>query len=410
MFSMRLQQGRSVRAVILTVKGFAPSMQARFATHALNENYVLPKLAGGSGESGRERGQNPLIRGADRQKSDVPNSNIAHGSFMYKKIRAVVSADFDAVNQFIVDQLYSDVALVESIGHYIIDAGGKRMRPVLVLLSARSCDYQGDQHISLAAVIEFIHTATLLHDDVVDMSSMRRGRPTANEQWSNPSSVLVGDFIYSRAFQVLVSIGSMEIMRIIADTTNRIAEGEVLQLINKNNSAATQDGYMNVIRHKTAILFQAAAECGAILAGASAQQQQILRDVGMHIGMAFQLIDDVLDYEGDAVTMGKNIGDDLAEGKPTLPLIHAMRTGTKEEAALLKRCIEGAQHDIAADIAQQQLTDVIAVIKRSGSLDYTRALALAESDKAIALLGQLDDTPFRQGLVDMANLAVNRAS
>ncbi len=329
---------------------------------------------------------------------------------MYKNIRAVVSADFDAVNQFIIDQLYSDVALVESIGHYIIDAGGKRMRPVLVLLSAKSCDYQGDQHISLAAVIEFIHTATLLHDDVVDMSSMRRGRPTANEQWSNPSSVLVGDFIYSRAFQVLVSIGNMDIMRIIADTTNRIAEGEVLQLINKNNSAATQEGYMNVIRHKTAILFQAAAECGAILAGASAQQQQILRDVGMHIGMAFQLIDDVLDYEGDAATMGKNIGDDLAEGKPTLPLIHAMRTGTKEEADLLKRCIEGAAQDMDAELAQQQLTDVIAIIKRSGSLDYTRDLALAESDKAIALLANLDDSPFRQALIDMANLAVKRAS
>lgn len=329
---------------------------------------------------------------------------------MYKNIRAVVSADFDAVNQFIIDQLYSDVSLVESIGHYIIDAGGKRMRPVLVLLSAKSCDYQGDQHISLAAVIEFIHTATLLHDDVVDMSSMRRGRPTANEQWSNPSSVLVGDFIYSRAFQVLVSIGNMDIMKIIADTTNRIAEGEVLQLINKNNSAATQDGYMNVIRHKTAILFQAAAECGAILAGASAQQQQILRDVGMHIGMAFQLIDDVLDYEGDAATMGKNIGDDLAEGKPTLPLIHAMRTGTKEEAELLKRCIEGAAHDIEAELAQQQLADVIAIIKRSGSLDYTRDLALAESDKAIALLANLDESPFRQALIDMANLAVKRAS
>tara|TARA_R110002049_G_scaffold307454_1_gene507985 strand:- start:223 stop:1212 length:990 start_codon:yes stop_codon:yes gene_type:complete len=329
---------------------------------------------------------------------------------MYKNIRAVVSADFDAVNQFIIDQLYSDVALVESIGHYIIDAGGKRMRPVLVLLSAKSCDYQGDQHISLAAVIEFIHTATLLHDDVVDMSSMRRGRPTANEQWSNPSSVLVGDFIYSRAFQVLVSIGNMDIMRIIADTTNRIAEGEVLQLINKNNSAATQEGYMNVIRHKTAILFQAAAECGAILAGASPQQQQILRDVGMHIGMAFQLIDDVLDYEGDAATMGKNIGDDLAEGKPTLPLIHAMRTGSKEEAELLKRCIEGAQQDMEAELAQQQLTDVIAIIKRSGSLDYTRDLALAESDKAIALLANLDDSPFRQALIDMANLAVKRAS
>ncbi len=329
---------------------------------------------------------------------------------MYKNIRAVVSTEFDAVNQFIIDQLYSDVALVESIGHYIIDAGGKRMRPVLVLLGAKSCGYEGNQHIALAAVIEFIHTATLLHDDVVDMSSMRRGRPTANEQWNNPSSVLVGDFIYSRAFQVLVSIGSMEIMKIIADTTNRIAEGEVLQLINKNNSGATQEGYMNVIRHKTAILFQAASECGALLAGASAEQQKVLRDVGMHIGMAFQLIDDVLDYEGDAQTMGKNIGDDLAEGKPTLPLIYAMRNGTADEAALLKACIEGASNEGDKALADKQLQDVIAIIKRSGGLDYTRTLAIAEADKAIALLDTLADSPYRQALVDMANLSVHRAS
>lgn len=329
---------------------------------------------------------------------------------MYKNIRAVVSADFDAVNQFVIDQLHSDVALVESIGHYIIDAGGKRMRPVLVLLGAKSCGYEGSQHIALAAVIEFIHTATLLHDDVVDMSSMRRGRPTANEQWNNPSSVLVGDFIYSRAFQVLVSIGNMAIMKIIADTTNRIAEGEVLQLINKNNSAATEAGYMNVIRHKTAILFQAAAECGAILANASAAEQSVLRDVGMHIGLAFQLIDDVLDYEGDATTMGKNIGDDLAEGKPTLPLIHAMRTGSPEEAALIKACIESGSANTDKPIAEQQLRDVIAIIQRSGSLDYTRALAVAEADKAIALLAALRDTPYRQALEDMSNLAVKRAS
>lgn len=329
---------------------------------------------------------------------------------MYKDIRAVVSADFDAVNQFIVDQLYSDVALVESIGHYIIDAGGKRMRPVLVLLSARSCGYTGSQHIDLAAVIEFIHTATLLHDDVVDMSSMRRGRPTANEQWSNPSSVLVGDFIYSRAFQVLVSIGSMDIMRIIADTTNRIAEGEVLQLINKNNSAATQEGYMNVIRHKTAILFQAAAACGAILAGAPAAQQQAMGDIGMHIGMAFQLIDDVLDYEGDATTMGKNIGDDLAEGKPTLPLIHAMRSGKPEEIALLKRCIEGAARDGKSTPDPQLLQDVIRIIQQSGSLDYTRAIAIAEVDKALALLAALPTSTYRSALEDMARFAVRRSS
>lgn len=321
---------------------------------------------------------------------------------MYKNIRAAVAADFDAVNRFIVDQLHSDVALVESIGHYIVDAGGKRMRPVLVLLSARSCGYTGDAHIHLAAVIEFIHTATLLHDDVVDMSSMRRGRPTANEQWSNPSSVLVGDFIYSRAFQILVSLGSMEIMSIIADTTNKIAEGEVLQLINKHNSAATEASYMNVIRDKTAILFQAAAECGAILAGASSTQREILREAGMRVGMAFQLVDDVLDYDGDAATMGKNIGDDLAEGKPTLPLIHAMRTAAPVEVALLRSSIENGN--------QGQLQEVIAIVKKSGGLEYTRQLAQDEISKARVLLARLDNSVYRTALEDMADLAINRSS
>ena len=330
------------------------------------------------------------------------NSRTFHGSPMYKKIRAVVTADFEAVNSFVVDQLHSNVPLVESIGHYIVDAGGKRMRPVLVLLCARSCGYQGDQHISLAAVIEFIHTATLLHDDVVDMSAMRRGRPTANEQWSNPSSVLVGDFIYSRAFQILVKIGSMEIMQIMADTTNRIAEGEVLQLINKHNSAATEAGYMNVIRDKTAILFQAAAECGAIVAKASNEQRQILRQVGMHIGMAFQLIDDVLDYDGDATTMGKNVGDDLAEGKPTLPLIHAMRTASAEDAEVLRSSIVSG--------TLEKLESVIAIVRKSGGLEYTRQLAQSEVDKARTLLTGIEPGIYRAALEDMADLAINRSS
>ncbi|MES3008318.1 MAG: polyprenyl synthetase family protein [Pseudomonadota bacterium] len=321
---------------------------------------------------------------------------------MYKEIRAVVTTDFEAVNRFVVDQLHSNVPLVESIGHYIVDAGGKRMRPVLVLLSAKSCGYQGDAHISLAAVIEFIHTATLLHDDVVDMSSMRRGRPTANEQWSNPSSVLVGDFIYSRAFQILVKIGSMEIMQIIADTTNRIAEGEVLQLISKHNSAATQTSYMNVIRDKTAILFQAAAECGAIIAGASSEQREILRQVGMHIGMAFQLIDDVLDYDGDAIAMGKNVGDDLAEGKPTLPLIHAMRTASPEDAEVLRSSITQG--------TLEHLERVIAIVRQSGGLEYTRQLAREEVDKARNLLTGIAPSVYRSALEDMADLAINRSS
>lgn len=366
-------------AVALTALDFAPSMQAQFYD-AITNCHIPTAIAG----------------------SNTFHGSTFHGSPMHKEIRAVVTADFEAVNRFVVDQLHSNVPLVESIGHYIVDAGGKRMRPILVLLSAKCCGYEGDAHISLASVIEFIHTATLLHDDVVDMSAMRRGRPTANQQWSNPSSVLVGDFIYSRAFQILVKINSMEIMRIVADTTNRIAEGEVLQLINKHNSAATQASYMNVIRDKTAILFQAAAECGAIIAGATNEQRQILRDFGMHIGMAFQLIDDVLDYDGDAVTMGKNVGDDLAEGKPTLPLIHAMRTASAEEADVLRASITNGTLD--------HLESVIAIVRKSGGLEYTRQLAQDEVDKARALLRGIEPSVYRSALEDMANLALNRSS
>ncbi len=320
---------------------------------------------------------------------------------MYKKIRSVVEADFNAVNQFIVDQLHSDVPLVESIGHYITGAGGKRMRPVLVLLSARSCGSDGANPIKLAAVIEFIHTATLLHDDVVDMSSMRRGRPTANEHWNNPSSVLVGDFIYSRAFQVLVELGNVDIMRIIADTTNKIAEGEVLQLLNKHNTSSTEADYMKVIRGKTAILFEAAAHCGAILAGASSAHCNALKKAGMHIGMAFQLIDDVLDYIGDSQSMGKNIGDDLAEGKPTLPLIYAMQNSSAADSQLVKTSLEQG--------GLQQLDEVIRIVQSSGALEYTRSLARLEIDSALHALACLPDTIYRTALEEMAGLALNRS-
>ena len=254
---------------------------------------------------------------------------------MYQDIHAVVESDFLAVNDFIVEQLYSEVALVESIGHYIVDAGGKRMRPVLTLLAARSCGIESQKHIPMAAVIELIHTATLLHDDVVDMSTLRRGRPTVNAEWNNPSSVLVGDFIYSRAFQILVQIGNMRIMEIIADTTNKIAEGEVLQLIAKNNPEFSEVSYMQVIESKTAILFQAAAQCGALLGNVEPDIEAALTEFGVRIGTAFQLVDDVLDYAGDAADLGKNIGDDLAEGKPTLPLIYAIENGTGSEKDLI---------------------------------------------------------------------------
>ncbi|MDA1372675.1 MAG: polyprenyl synthetase family protein [Proteobacteria bacterium] len=323
---------------------------------------------------------------------------------MYQQIRSVVEADFASVNDFIIDQLHSEVSLVESIGHYIVEAGGKRLRPILVLLAARCCEVKNDQHIPLAAVIEFIHTATLLHDDVVDMSTLRRGQPTVNAEWDNPSSVLVGDFIYSRAFQILVKIGDMRIMEIIADTTNKIAEGEVLQLISKNNPQSSEQNYLQVIKNKTAILFQAAAQCGAILGGAVAPIENALKRFGMHLGTAFQLIDDVLDYDGDTEALGKNIGDDLAEGKPTLPLIYAMEKGNTKQQAIIK---QGLQNNaLSTDILQ----DVLQIVRDSGALDYTRQLAQQEAAAAIKCLEALDDSVYRAALQKMVHFSVDRSS
>ena len=323
---------------------------------------------------------------------------------MYQEIRAAVDSDFKTVDQFIVDQLYSNVPLVESIGHYIVEAGGKRLRPMLVLLAARCCNIQNDKHISLAAVIEFIHTATLLHDDVVDMSALRRGRPTVNAEWNNPSSVLVGDFIYSRAFQILVQIGDMNIMEIMADTTNRIAEGEVLQLINKNNPNSSEQSYMQVIENKPAILFQAAAQCGAMLTDADEETQNALKEFGMELGIAFQLIDDVLDYDGDAESMGKNIGDDLAEGKPTLPLIYAMEHGTDSEAELIRECLKDEE------LSKKSLDQVINIVRDSGGLAYTREKARDCSDKALACLDKIPASNYRDALEAMVEFSKERKS
>ena len=322
----------------------------------------------------------------------------------YQQIRSVVEADFKAVDKFIVDQLYSNVPLVENIGHYIVDAGGKRLRPLLVLLAAKTCKIDNQQHIALASVIEFIHTATLLHDDVVDMSSLRRGRPTVNEQWNNPSSVLVGDFIYSRAFQILVTLGSMKIMEIIADTTNRIAEGEVLQLISKNNPNPTEQNYMQVIQNKTAILFQAAGPCGAILSNASDEEELALTRFGMHMGTAFQLIDDVLDYAGDSESLGKNIGDDLAEGKPTLPLIYALEHGSAEQAELIRQALADEQ------LQDEKLNKVIKIVQECGALDYARKIAKSESDQALACLDVLPPSEYRDALTAMVNFSNTRSS
>ncbi len=321
---------------------------------------------------------------------------------MFNDVRATVAADFEAVDQFILSQLHSRVSLVENIGEYIVSAGGKRLRPIMVLLAARACGQSNKDVIRLAAVIEFIHTATLLHDDVVDMSSMRRGRPTANEEWNSPSSVLVGDFIYSRAFQILVNLGNMDIMRIVADTTNLIAEGEVRQLLNRNRADTSEAEYMQVIQEKTAILFQAATECGAILAGANGEQRKALREAGLHIGMAFQLIDDALDYSGCSETMGKNIGDDLAEGKPTLPLIHAMQQAGTSEAQLIRTSIEQGN--------SQDLEPIIAIVRKTGSLEYTHQCARREAEAARQAIAGLPRSSYRSALDRIARLAVDRTT
>ena len=323
--------------------------------------------------------------------------------YMYQKIREPVENDFQEVNKFIVEQLHSEVSLVESIGHYIVEAGGKRMRPTLVLLAARGNGIESDLHIPMAAVIEFIHTATLLHDDVVDMSELRRGRPTVNAEWNNPSSVLVGDFIYSRAFQILVQISDMKIMEIIANTTNRIAEGEVLQLIEKSNPQTTEENYMRVITNKTAILFQAAAQCGAILSKSDSTIEKALQSFGMQLGLAFQLIDDVLDYSGTAEELGKNVGDDLSEGKSTLPLIYASKNGSPTQKEVILESLT------AEKLTKEMLENVIEIVQDCGGIDYTKTLAENKAESAANyLLMNLPPSNYRDSLEKMVEFSITR--
>ena len=319
---------------------------------------------------------------------------------MVKHIHQIVAGDFAALNQKVVSQLHSQVPLIENIGHYIIEAGGKRMRPVLVLLCSRALGYTGQQHIDLATVIEFLHTATLLHDDVVDMSEMRRGRPTANVRWDNPSSVLVGDFIYSRAFQLLVTIGNLQIMDVMATTTNKISEGEVLQLVHQHDPQTSEEQYMEVIRNKTAILFAAACSTAAILSGADAQTQQRLHNFGLETGMAFQLIDDVLDYSGNSIELGKNVGDDLAEGKPTLPLIYTMQHGSQADKDLIISAIKSGGLD--------KLQEIITAVQSCGALDYTRSVAQQRIDIALHQLESLPESNYLIGLQQVAEAALRR--
>ncbi|WP_374485690.1 octaprenyl diphosphate synthase [Zoogloea sp.] len=316
------------------------------------------------------------------------------------QLYAPIAEDMKALDAVIRDRLYSDVVLIRQVAEYIIGSGGKRLRPAMVLFTAGAAGYQGSYHRELAAVVEFIHTATLLHDDVVDESELRRGNKTANALFGNAASVLVGDFLYSRAFQMMVGTDNMKVMRVLADATNVIAEGEVLQLLNCHNADVEIEDYLRVIRYKTAKLFEAAARLGGILGGVSQELEDSLAAFGMHIGTAFQLIDDVLDYSGEEADTGKHIGDDLAEGKPTLPLIHVMQHGTPEQAACVRKAIEnGGRDDFAV---------VLSAIRESGAIEATRKVAEEEAQLALNALNQLPSSIFKESLIQLSSFAVAR--
>jgi octaprenyl-diphosphate synthase len=315
-------------------------------------------------------------------------------------IKNLVGDDLKAVDAVIRQRLASDVVLVNQVAEYIIAGGGKRLRPLVVVIAARACGYRAQRHTEAAAIIELIHTATLLHDDVVDSSDLRRGRDTANSLWGNEASVLVGDFLYSRAFEMMVTLGEMRIMDIMAGATNKIAEGEVLQLMNANDPDTTEQRYFDVIYRKTAKLFEAGCGVAGIVAGASAAQHDALLRYGKHLGTAFQLVDDALDYSSTSAELGKNLGDDLAEGKPTLPLIHALRHGNAEQQAMIRSAIEhgGLEH----------LQAITAAIESTGGLEYTARRARQEADLAKAALAAFAESPHQRALSDLADFAVAR--
>ena len=315
-------------------------------------------------------------------------------------IRGCIEADMHAVDAVIRQRLHSEVVLIRQVSEYIINSGGKRLRPALVLLAAGAFNYRGRQHHDLAAVVEFIHTATLLHDDVVDESALRRGRATANAMFGNAASVLVGDFLYSRAFQMMVAVNSLRVMEVLSDATNTIAEGEVLQLLNCHDPDIDEERYLRVIHYKTAKLFEAAGRLGAIVGQASRADEEALARYGMHLGTAFQLIDDVLDYSGDHQNTGKNVGDDLAEGKPTLPLIHAMKKGNAAQAAVVRHAIEQGGLD--------DLQQVINAIRETGALDYAKSQAQAEARAACEAISHLPDSNYKDSLLELAHFAVAR--
>ena len=315
---------------------------------------------------------------------------------------AHVEEDFRAVNDLIEFNLTSDVPLVKEIASYLIKAGGKRLRPLLVLLCARACNYQGVHHVKLAAVIEFLHTAMLLHDDVVDESKLRRGKKTVNAEWGNAASVLVGDFLHSRAFEMMVDIGDIRVMEILSRATNVIAQGEVQQLISIHNPATTEAEYKEIIYRKTAMLFQAAAQVGAVIAGADPKTEKALGAFGLHLGIAFQMVDDRLDYLGSSKELGKNIGDDLAEGKVTLPLIIAMKNGTPDQREFVESVIKKGGVD--------NLSEIIQVVQTTGALKYTAEQATVERCSALEQLKYVADSKFKHSMTALINFVVERHS
>jgi len=320
----------------------------------------------------------------------------------FNQIQSLMQADLAKTDEILIDRLNSDVALINQMSHYIISSGGKRLRPLLLLLCARATSYQGEHHHAMAVVIELIHTATLLHDDVVDESTTRRGQETANELWGNAPSVLVGDFLYSRAFEIMVEPDSMAIMRLLSQATNNIAQGEVLQLLNIKNANVTQEQYFAVINRKTACLFEAACKIGGMLSNTSSETIEALGKFGLHLGNAFQIIDDVLDYESDSATMGKEVGDDLAEGKTTLPMIYALEQTSGAEHDLLKSAIENAD--------TSYIDDIIVILVRVKAFDFTRSVAENESREALNALNTLPESDYRSALSLLCELSLKRTS
>ncbi len=320
----------------------------------------------------------------------------------FEDVRRLAAPQMEAVDRLIRQSLESDVALVSQVSEYIVTSGGKRLRPLIVLLAARALGYGGDRHVHAAAIIEFIHTATLLHDDVVDSSARRRGRDTANTVFGNQASVLVGDFLYSRAFQMMVEVGSMRVMEILADATNTIAAGEVMQLMNVHEADVSEEDYRLVIYRKTARLFESGAQIAAVLAARDPGDEAAMVCYGQNLGTAFQLIDDALDYDASPEELGKNLGDDLAEGKATLPLIHAMRQGSPAERDMIRDAIEKGGVD--------RLADIKAVIESTGALAYTVARAQEAADLAVAALSDVPDSDWKQALIAIADFAVKRRS